>query len=464
MRHLVTQAISVSVWSVLGLAMASGAISAAESPAPPPAKPPAEAQPTPAKAQPTLMVDLLTYDGVINPVSAEYITDGIAAAQSAHRAAVVLQLDTPGGLDTSMRIIIKAINASTVPVIVYVGPSGSRAASAGTFITLAAHVAAMAPGTNIGSAHPVSMGGGEMDEEMKKKVENDAAAYIKSIAEQRGRNGAWAEEAVRKSVNVTEQEALKLRIIDVVAEDVPALLAAVDGRSVAMSDGTKRLSTKGAAVVGAPLSWRLRLLNALIDPNVAYVLMLLGTYGLLYELMSPGAILPGVVGSICLILAFYAFQTLPINYAGLLLILLAIVLFIAEVKITSYGLLTVGGVIAMFLGSVMLMKSDLPYLRVSLKVIIPSVLGTALFFLFVVGMAMRTLGAKPVTGREEMIGGHGVARSDLAPNGTVFVRGELWAARSNEPIRDGDAVEVTGMDGLTLQVKRAAGSATQKES
>jgi membrane-bound serine protease (ClpP class) len=410
------------------------------------------------------MVDLLTYDGVINPVSAEYITDGIAAAQSAHRDAVVLQLDTPGGLDTSMRIIIKAINASTVPVIVYVSPSGSRAASAGTFITLAAHVAAMAPGTNIGSAHPVSMGGGEMDEEMKKKVENDAAAYIKSIAEKRGRNGAWAEEAVRKSVNVTEQEALKLKIIDVVAEDVPALLSAVDGRSVAMSDGTKRLSTKGAEIVRSPLSWRLRLLNALIDPNVAYVLMLLGTYGLLYELMSPGAILPGVVGSICLILAFYAFQTLPINYAGLLLILLAIVLFIAEIKITSYGLLTVGGIIAMFLGSVMLMKSDLPYLRVSLKVIVPSVLGTALFFLFVIGMAVRTFGAKPVTGREEMIGGHGVARSDLAPMGMVFVHGELWEAHSDEPIRQGDAIEVTAVDGLKLRVKRAAGSAAGKES
>jgi membrane-bound serine protease (ClpP class) len=426
------------------LGVVLGVLSAAE----PPARP---------------IVDLLTYDGVINPVSAEYIADGIAAAQSAHREAVILQLDTPGGLDTSMRIIIKAINASTVPVIVYVAPSGSRAASAGTFITLAAHVAAMAPGTNIGSAHPVSMGGGEMDEEMKKKVENDAAAYIKSIAETRGRNAAWAEEAVRKSVNVTEQEAVKLKIIDLVADDVPALLAALDGRPVKMNDGTKRLSTKGAEIVVAPLSWRLRLLNALIDPNVAYVLMLLGTYGLLYELMSPGAILPGVVGSICLILAFYAFQTLPINYAGLLLILLAIVLFIAEIKITSYGLLAVGGIIAMFLGSVMLMKSDLPYLRVSLKVIVPSVLGTALFFFFVVGMAVRTFGAKPATGREEMIGGRGVARSDLAPSGRVFVHGELWEARSDEPIRDGDAVEITGMDGLTLQVKRAA-NAPAKEA
>lgn len=401
------------------------------------------------------VVDLLTYDGVINPVAAEYIADGIVAAESAHRAAVVLQLDTPGGLDTSMRMIIKAINASTVPVIVYVSPSGSRAASAGTFITLAAQIAAMAPGTNIGSAHPVSMGGGEMDEEMKKKVENDAAAYIRSIADKRGRNAAWAEQAVRKSVNVTEEEAVKLNIVDLVAADVPALLSEVDGRSVETSDGKKRLTTKGAEIVLAPLSWRLRLLNALIDPNVAYVLMLLGTYGLLYELMSPGAILPGVVGSICLILAFYAFQTLPINYAGLLLILLAIILFVAEIKVPSYGLLTVGGIVAMFLGSVMLMKSQLPYLRVSLKVIVPSVLGTALFFLFVVGMAVRTFGAKPVTGAEGLVGRHGIARSDLVPTGTVFVHGELWEAQSGETVRQGDEVVVTAVEGLRLRVTRA---------
>jgi len=401
------------------------------------------------------VVDLLTYDGVINPVAAEYIADGIVAAESAHRAAVVLQLDTPGGLDTSMRIIIKAINASTVPVIVYVSPSGSRAASAGTFITLAAHIAAMAPGTNIGSAHPVSMGGGEMDEEMKKKVENDAAAYIQSIAEKRGRNAAWAEEAVRKSVNVTEEEAVKLRIVDLVAADVPALLAAVDGRTVETSDGKKQLATKGADIVRTPLSWRLRLLNALIDPNVAYVLMLLGTYGLLYELMSPGAILPGVVGSICLILAFYAFQTLPINYAGLLLILLAIILFVAEIKVPSYGLLTVGGIIAMFLGSLMLIKSDFSYLQVSMKVIVPSVLGTALFFLFVVGMAVRTFGARPVTGAEGLVGGHGIARSDLSPTGTVFIHGELWDAQSSETVRQGDEVVVTAVEGLRLKVTRA---------
>jgi membrane-bound serine protease (ClpP class) len=417
--------------------------------------PTAGADPTPSETGASrARIERLTYAGVINPVAAEYLEDGIESAERADRDAVIIELDTPGGLDTSMRLIIKAINAATIPVIVYVAPSGSRAASAGTFITLAAHVAAMAPGTNIGSAHPVAMGGGEMDDEMKAKVENDAAAYIKSIAEKRGRNAEWAEEAVRKSVNVTEQEALALNVIDLVADDMDDLLAQLNGRVVQLATGTVTLSTTGAAVVSAPLSWRLRLLNALIDPNVAYVLMLLGTYGLLYELMSPGAILPGVVGAICLIMALYAFQTLPINYAGLLLILLAIVLFIAEVKVPSYGLLTVGGVVAMFLGSVMLMKSDLPYMRISLRVIVPSVLGTALFFVFVVGMAVRTFGKKAVTGVEELVGSHGVARSDLSPAGMIFIHGELWEARSDDTVRRGDEVEVTRVDGLRLQVKR----------
>ncbi len=414
---------------------------------------PASSPTVPATAGPT-QVDLLVYDGVINPVAAEYLVDGITAAQAAGREAVIIQLDTPGGLDTSMRMIIKAISASTVPVIVYVAPSGSRAASAGVFITIAAHVAAMAPGTNIGSAHPVAMGGGEMDATMKAKVENDAAAYLKSIAEKRGRNAAWAEEAVRKSVNVTEREAVKLNVVDLVADDADALLAAVDGRMVTTEAGSRRLSTKGALIQRLPLGWRLRLLNALIDPNVAYVLMLLGTYGLLYELMSPGAILPGVVGGICLILALYAFQTLPINYAGLMLILLALLLFVAEIKVPSYGLLTIGGIVAMFLGSVMLMKSDLPYMRISFRVIVPSVLGTALFFAFVVGMAARTLGKKPVTGSEALIGMHGVVRSDLAPVGSILIHGELWKAQSEETIRHGDQVEVTGVDGLQLRVRR----------
>ncbi|HZR45446.1 MAG TPA: ATP-dependent Clp protease proteolytic subunit, partial [Candidatus Manganitrophaceae bacterium] len=274
-------------------------------------------------------IHVITYDGIINPVSSELFTTAIAQAEQAGAEALVFQIDTPGGLDTSMRDIIKAMIASEVPIVVYVAPSGSRAASAGVFITLAAHLAAMAPGTNIGAAHPVAMGGGQMDEEMKKKVENDAAAYIRSLAERRGRNAAWAEKAVRESVSITEQEAVKLNIVDFVANDLPDLIKKIDGRTVTTARGKRLLSTAGAEVVKNPIGFRLRVLKTISDPNVAYILMLVGVTGLIAELYSPGAVLPGVVGAISLILAFYAFQTLPINYAGLLLILLAGVLFAA---------------------------------------------------------------------------------------------------------------------------------------
>ena len=459
LRYLVVTAqtpLRVFSWALVGLGLFVGAAThvTAES----------EKSPISITDSRVPQIALLSYAGVINPVAAEYLVDGIAAAEKAKRQAVIIELDTPGGLDTSMRLIIKAINGASVPVIVYVAPSGSRAASAGAFITVAAHVAAMAPGTNIGSAHPVAMGGGEMDETMMAKVENDAAAYIKSLAEKRGRNAEWAEKAVRESVNVTEYEAVELNVIDLVADNVDDLLAQLDGRSIETAAGLVTLSTKGAIVYRQSLSWRLRMLNALVDPNVAYVLMLLGTYGLLYELMSPGAILPGVVGSICLILALYAFQTLPVNYAGLLLILVAVVLFIAEVKVPSYGMLTIGGIIAMFVGSVMLMKSDLPYMRVSLKVIVPSVAGTALFFMLVVGMAVRTFGKKPETGIDELIGAHGVARSAISTNGQVFIHGELWEAHSDEAIQSGHDVEVISVQGLCLHVKRATAPMQPEES
>ncbi|MFN3681652.1 MAG: NfeD family protein, partial [Nitrospira sp.] len=271
-----------------------------------------------------------TYEGVINPVAAEYFHDTLAAAQSSSAQAVILQLDTPGGLDTSMRLIVKDITASPIPVIVFVAPSGGRAASAGVFITMAAHIAAMAPGTNIGAAHPVAIGGGEMDKTMKEKVENDAVAYIKSIAEQRGRNVAWAEDAVRKSVSVTEQEALKLKIIDLVADDLATLLKQLHGRTVSVPGGPVTLATEGALIREFPMGLRLELLKALSDPNIAYLLMTVGTIGILAELYNPGAILPGIVGAISLILAFYSLQSLPVNYAGVLLFLLGIVFFILE--------------------------------------------------------------------------------------------------------------------------------------
>lgn len=400
-------------------------------------------------------VTVVMYDGVINPVAAEYLTQMIADAAKDHVQALVIQLDTPGGLDTSMRMIIKEMSASDVPVIVYVSPTGARAASAGVFITLAAHIAAMAPGTNIGAAHPVTMGGGEVDKEMKKKIENDTAAYIKSIAEKHGRNVQWAEEAVRQSVSVTETEALKLKIIDLIAPDLPSLLAAVDGRSVETASGSRILRTKSAVMKKVDMSGRLKILNALSDPNITYILMLLGVYGLLFELYNPGAILPGVVGAISLILAFYSFQTLPINYAGLLLILLAIVMFIAEIKVPSYGMLTVGGVISMILGSLMLFKTDIPSMQVSLWVILPTALVTAGFFAGVVGMAWKTRHQKSVSGIEGFIGLEGTARTEINPLGQILIQGEIWEAVSSEPIRKGETVEVTAIEGLKLHIKRS---------
>ena len=333
--------------------------------------------PTDARADSFLLV--ATYDGVITPVSAEYFHDALQSAQEGDAEALILRLNTPGGLDTSMRLIIKDITASTIPVVVYVSPSSGRAASAGVFLTMAAHVAAMAPGTNIGAAHPVAMGGAEMDKTMKEKVENDSVAYIKSIAEQRGRNVAWAEDAVRKSLSVTEREALKLNIIDMIADDLPALLKQLDGRSIPLSTGAKVLHTAGASLREFPMSLRLEFLKTLSDPNIAYLLMTIGTVGIIAELYNPGAILPGMVGAISLILAFYSFQSLPVNYAGVLLFLLGIVFLILEATVTSFGLLAIGGIISMLLGSVMLIKTDVEFLQISWSVILPVVALAAAF-------------------------------------------------------------------------------------
>ncbi len=405
----------------------------------------------PAWAGSTVVV--ATYEGVINPVTAEYLHDALNFAETAGAQALVVRLDTPGGLDTSMRLIIKDVTSAAIPVVVYVSPSGGRAASAGVFITLAAHVAAMAPGTNIGAAHPVAMGGGEMDKTMKEKVENDSVAYIKSLAEQRGRNVAWAEDAVRKSVSVTEKEALKLKIIDLIAEDLNSLLDSLDGRRVTIGTGTIELKTKGAPLSEFPMGWRLELLKALSDPNIAYILMTIGTIGILAELYNPGAILPGIVGAISLILAFYSFQSLPINYAGVLLLLLGVVFFILEVTVTSYGLLALGGVASMILGSLMLVKAEAPFLQISWAVILPVVTLAGGFSLLIVGMGIRAMRRPPVTGREGMVGLVGVAKTPLAPQGTILVHGELWDAISEAPLQPGDQVEVTRIDGLKLSVK-----------
>jgi membrane-bound serine protease (ClpP class) len=392
-----------------------------------------------------------TYEGVINPVAAEYINHVLTEAQGAGAAAAVIRLDTPGGLDTSMRLIIKDITSSPVPVIVYVAPSGGRAASAGVFILYAAHIAAMAPGTNVGAAHPVAMGG-EMDAVMKEKVENDAAAYIKSIAEKRGRNVKWAEDAVRKSVSVTEREALNLKVIDLIAEDIPSLLAAVDGKEVVTGAGKNVLRTKGAVLKELPLGWRLEALKALSDPNIAFLLMTLGTIGLLAELYNPGAIFPGIVGAISLILAFYSLQTLPINYAGVLLIILGVVLFILEIKVASYGLLSLGGFAALVLGALLLVKTDAPFLKVSLAFVIPTALVMGGMLMTLTWIAVKGRRRHAVTGAEAMVGSIAIAKTDVAPRGRVFVNGEIWEAVSDEPIHEGEEAKVKAVTGLTLKV------------
>jgi membrane-bound serine protease (ClpP class) len=393
-------------------------------------------------------------EGIIAPSLAEFFVSAIRKAEDGGAHAIIFELDTPGGLDTSMRIIIKEILRSPAPVIIYVSPSGARAASAGAFITIAAHVAAMAPGTNIGAAHPVQMGGGEADEEMTRKVENDAAAYIRGLAERRGRNATWAEDAVRKSVSATATEALRLKVIDVVAENRADLLAKIDGRTVETGAGKITLKTKAARIVEVEMSFRDKILSVISNPTIAYILLILGMAGLYFELSTPGAVLPGVLGGICLILAFYAFQTLPINYAGLLLIILGVILFIAEVKVVSHGILTIGGIAALILGSLMLIDSPAPFLQISLSAILGVTAATTAFFVFAIGAVFRAHRRQPATGREGLVGQAGVARTRLNPDGLIFIRGEIWNATCGEGVEPGEQVQVTSVAGLKLKVKK----------
>jgi membrane-bound serine protease (ClpP class) len=402
-------------------------------------------------------VMVISVDGAINPVAAEFVGKSIRNAGANHAEALVIELDTPGGLDTSMRSIVKSIVGSEVPVVVYVAPSGARAASAGVFITLAAHVAAMAPGTNIGAAHPVSFGQ-KLDKTMAEKVTNDAAAYIRSLAESRGRNAQWAEKAVRESISATENEALKEHVIDLVSKDLNTLLVDIDGRKVMTAYGEKTLKTKGAKIVREEPGLRQRILNFISDPNVAYILMLLGFYGLFFELMSPGAIFPGVAGAICLILAFFAFQTLSVNYAGLLLIILAIILFILDVKVASHGVLTIGGVISMTIGSLMLFETPGSFVRLSLYLLLPAVIATTLFFTVIIGLAIKARRRKPVTGKEELMGIEGIARTEITKEGgTAFLHGELWSAYSDETIPKDSKIIAEGLSGLRIKVRKLNG-------
>jgi len=400
--------------------------------------------------------DVITIDSAITPAVADYIARGIERSRTEGSVGVIILLDTPGGLDLAMRDIVKELLTPPLPVIVFVHPSGARAASAGVMITMAASVAAMAPGTNIGAAHPVAIGigGGKMDETMAKKVENDAVAYARGIAQQRMRNADWAEKAVRESVSISAEEALKLNVIDVIASDIDDLLAQIDGTTIALPKGNVILDTKGAVINKREMGLRDRILVTLSNPNIAYLLMMIGLAGLYFEFAHPGAILPGVVGGISLILSFFAMQTLPVNYAGVALILFGIILFIAEIKIVSHGMLSVAGVISLVLGSVMLFESSAPALRVSFAVMIPTIGVISLFFVTVVSLAVKAQRGKPFTGTEGMIGREGMAVTPVHTGGKVLIRGEYWNASSGEPIEEGTGVRVIGVMGLKLEVEK----------
>lgn len=391
-------------------------------------------------------------DGPIGPISEEYVTRLLGLGRARNAVCVLFTIDTPGGLDTSMRGIIKQILASPVPVVVYIYPAGARAASAGALITLAAHVAAMCPGTNIGAAHPVAIGEGEMDDDMAAKVTNDAAAYARSIAKQRNRSVEWAERIVRESISSTPAEVKELGVIDFIADDIQDLLSLIDGMRVEAGGDSVTIVTAGATVVAEPPTLRERFLARISDPNIAYLLMLLGIFGLFFELQNPGGIFPGVIGAISIISAAFALQLLPVNISGIALIILAIIMFVLEIKVPSGGLLTVGGVVSMVIGSIMFIDSPLPFMRVSLGVIIPAVIFTALFFLFAVGMGIRAQRTKVRTGEGGIVGETGVARSDIDPEGTVFIHGEYWNAFSDTAIPAGSKVVAVAVTGMKLKV------------
>ncbi len=396
-------------------------------------------------------------DGVINPASAEYIQSAIDKANEDRASCLVLEMDTPGGLMKSMNVIVKAILASEVPIVVYVSPSGSHCASAGVFIMMASHVAVMAPGTNIGAAHPVTIGQSGSDSAsavMMEKVTNDAVSYIRSLAEKNKRNPDWAEDAVRKSVSITETEALRLNVIDTLARNMDSLMVILDNMTVETVMGRKTIRTAEARVEIIERGWRFALLDILTDPNVAYILMMLGIYGLFFELYNPGSILPGVIGGICLILAFYSFHTLPINYAGVALILFGVILLLLEIKVTSYGILSIGGVIALLLGSIMLIDDTNELNRLSWGVIVPVVAVTGLFFLVIVGIGVRSQSRQVTTGLEAMIGSVGKL-IDVSPDGLsgkAFIHGEIWQVSSDVPLSENGKVRVQSV-GSDLKLK-----------
>ena len=397
--------------------------------------------------------DVITVNATITPPIAEYILQNIDASVKNGSDGLIILLDTPGGLDLAMRDIAKGILNSSIPIAVYVHPSGARAASAGVIITIAAHVAAMTPGTNIGAAHPVGLGIGGTDKTMMKKVENDAVAYVRGIAIKRGRNADWAEKSVRQSESITAEEALKLKVIDLTAPNLKSLLEQMDNREVSLLSGRKIIITKNAVINEKKMGTRQRVLAAVSDPNIAYILFLVGLAGLYFEFAHPGVILPGVVGGISLILAFFALQTLPVNYAGVLLILFGVILFIAEIKVISHGLLTVGGIISLVLGSLLLFDSPDPALRVSWSVMIPTLTIICLFFASVIALVMKAQMRKRRTGKEGMLGEEGRSVTDIFENGKVFIKGEYWNASSDKPVEKGKRVRIAKVEGLKIKVE-----------
>lgn len=393
-----------------------------------------------------------TLDGAVTPISATYITGAIETAESRNAELFVLELDTPGGLVESMKEIVQTMLNSPVPVAVFVTPSGASAGSAGAFITLAAHVAAMSPGTNIGAAHPVAMGGAEMDDVMREKLENDAVSYIRTIAETRGRNPNWAERAVLESISSTEVEALEEGVVDLIADDLPALLHEVDGYEVDLHGGRSVvLATADAPVHRIPMSWQERALFVLSQPTVAYLLGLLGAYGIMFELWNPGALFPAIVGSICILLAAIGFHIIPVTWVGLGLMAVAIIFFVLETQIASHGALTIGGLVALVAGSVVLI--DVPSLALPLfSVILPAALLTAAFFLFVVGFGLKAQRGQVRTGAEGLAGARARVCAAEGRDYRVSVHGEIWFARAEQTLAVGDPVRVVEVDGMTLGV------------
>lgn len=392
--------------------------------------------------------------GVISPASSEYIVRIIDYAEENDAECLIIRLDTPGGLDASMREIAKKILNAAIPVVIYVSPPGARAASAGVFILYASHIAAMAPGTNVGAAHPVSVGEQQADSVMIEKVTNDAVAYLQAIAKERRRNIEWAEQAVRTSASLDAENAVKMEVCDILAENLADLLEKIDGRSVELQEGMAVLDTRGRSTTKIDMTFKERLLLLLTNPNIAYVLLLLGIYGLFFELQNPGMIVPGVVGAISIILGFYALHLLPVNYAGVALIALSAVLFVLEIHIASHGFLAIGGIVSLILGSVILFNSNIPFFRLSWEVIVLAIIIIAVFFILIVVMGIRAQFRKKTGGKEGIVGEIGIAKSHIGPSGgSVYVHGEFWNAISDGPIKNGAKVRVIAVEEMTLKVQ-----------